>query len=213
MGHAAHKANGARSGYSALNGLVTLVLCTTGLLPLVLRVVPLEVAGPVIVWFGLVTVGQAFVEVPRTQSIAVALGLIPMLAQWAASIADTVARKAGSSLAEILPRMGTELALGGLLALGQGALLTSMLWAAAMALIIEQRFVQAAGWMAAGALLSCFGVIHAYVLTPAGIEGHLGWDSAPAFALSYIAGAAFLLFCHWYVRSRKREGSLENARQ
>jgi len=32
VGHAAHKANGARSGYSALNGLVTLVLCTTGLL-------------------------------------------------------------------------------------------------------------------------------------------------------------------------------------
>jgi xanthine/uracil/vitamin C permease (AzgA family) len=30
VGHAAHKANGARSGYSALNGLVTLVLCTTG---------------------------------------------------------------------------------------------------------------------------------------------------------------------------------------
>jgi AGZA family xanthine/uracil permease-like MFS transporter len=213
VGHAAHKANGARSGYSVLNGLVTLVLCTTGLLPLVLRVVPLEVAGPVIVWFGLVTVGQAFIEVPRSQSIAVALGLIPMLAQWAASIADTVARKAGSSLAEILPRMGTELALGGLLALGQGALLTSMLWAAAMALIIEQKFAQAAGWMAAAAILSCFGVIHAYALTPAGIEGRLGWNSAPAFALSYIAGAAFLLFCHWYVRSRKREGSLENARQ
>jgi AGZA family xanthine/uracil permease-like MFS transporter len=213
VGHAAHKSNGARSGYSALNGMVTLVLCTTGLLPLVLRVVPLEDAGPVIVWFGLVTVGQAFVEVPRAQSIAVALGLIPMLAQWAASIADTVARKAGSSLAAIMPRMGTELALGGLLALGQGALLTSMLWAAAMALIIEQRFVQAAGWMAAAAILSYFGVIHAYVLTPVGIEGRLGWDSAPAFALSYIAGAAFLLFCHWYARSRKRKGSLEIAPQ
>ena len=146
VGHAAHKGNGARSGYSALNGVVTLVLCTTGLLPLVLRVVPLEVAGPVIVWFGLVTVGQAFVEVPRVQSIAVALGLVPMLAQWAVGIADTVARKAGSSLAEIVPRMGTELALAGLLALGQGALLTSMLWAAVMALVIERKFVQAAGW-------------------------------------------------------------------
>lgn len=200
VGHAAHKANGARSGYSVLNGLVTLVLCTTGLLPLVLRVVPLEVAGPVIVWFGLVTVGQAFVEVPRSQSIAVALGLVPMLAQWAASIADTVVRKAGSSLAEILPRMGTELALGGLLALGQGALLTSMLWAAAMALVIQQKFMEAAGWTAAAAILSWFGVIHAYALTPAGIEGHLGWNMAPAFAFSYAAGAVFLLFCHWYAR-------------
>lgn len=202
VGHAAHKANGARSGYSALNGLVTLVLCTTGLLPMVLGVVPLAVAGPVIVWFGLVTVGQAFVEAPRTQAVAVALGLVPMLAQWAAGIADTIARAAGSSLAQILPRVGTELALDGLLALGQGALLTSMIWAATLALAIERRFLHAAGWMSAAAILSAFGVIHAYALTPAGIEGRIGWGAAPAFALSYFAGAAFLLFCAWYGRRR-----------
>ncbi len=206
VGHAAHKGNGARSGYSALNGLVTLILCTTGLLPLVLRVVPLEVAGPVIVWFGLVTVGQAFVEVPRVQSIAVALGLVPMLAQWAAGIADTVARKAGSSLAEVAPRMGTELALAGLLALGQGALLTSMLWAAVMALVIERKFVQAAGWISAAALLAAFGIIHAYMLTSAGIEGRIGWGTAPAFALSYAAGAVFLLLCAWYARGTRQTG-------
>jgi AGZA family xanthine/uracil permease-like MFS transporter len=202
VGHAAHKANGARSGYSALNGLVTLVLCTTGLLPLVLRIIPLAVAGPVIVWFGLVTVGQAFAEVPKTQTIAVALGLVPMLAQWATSIADTVARKAGSSLAEVLPRMGTELALGGMLALGQGGLLTSMLWAAALALVIERRFAAAAGWLATAAVLAAFGVIHAYTLTPAGIEGELRWGAAPEFALSYAGGAVFLLLCGWYA-SRK----------
>jgi AGZA family xanthine/uracil permease-like MFS transporter len=205
VGHAAHKANGARSGYSALNGLVTLILCTTGLLPIVLRIVPLEVAGPVIVWFGLVTVGQAFVEVPRAQAIAVVLGLIPIVAQWAAGIADTVARKAGSSLAEVLPRMGTELALGGLLALGQGALLTSMLWAAALALMVDRRFVQAAGWLAAAAILSAFGVIHAYALTAAGIEGRIGWWAAPEFALSYAAGALFLLLCARYERREPPE--------
>jgi len=198
VGHAAHKANGARSGYSALNGLVTLVLCTTGLLPLVLHIVPLAVAGPVIVWFGLVTVGQAFAEVPKAQTIAVALGLVPMLAQWATGIADTVARKAGSSLAEVLPRMGTELALGGMLALGQGGLLTSMLWAATLALVIERRFVAAAGWLATASVLAAFGVIHAYTLTPAGIEGQLRWGAAPEFAMSYAGGAVFLLLCGWY---------------
>lgn len=205
VGHAAHKANGARSGYSALNGAVTLLLCTTGLLPLVLRVIPLEVAGPVIVWFGLVTVGQAFGEVPRVQSVAVALGLVPMLAQWASGIADTVARKAGSSLADIMPHMGTELALGGMIALGQGGLLTSMLWAAVLALAIDRRFVQASAWMAAAALLSAFGVIHAYTLTAAGIEGRIGRAAAPACALSYAAGAAFLLLCGWYAKSRGYE--------
>jgi adenine/guanine/hypoxanthine permease len=205
VGHAAHKGNGARSGYSALNGVITLLLCTTGMLPLVLRVVPLEVAGPVIVWFGLVTVGQAFVEVPSDQGIAVALGLIPMLAQWAAGIVDTVARAAGSSLAIILPRINTELALGGLLALGQGALLTSMIWAATLALVIGRRFFAAACWMAAAAVLSCFGVIHSYQLSSAGIEGRIGWLAAPEFAASYAAGALFLTLCGWYGR-KKQEG-------
>jgi AGZA family xanthine/uracil permease-like MFS transporter len=201
LGHASHKANGAHSGYSALNGLVTLVLCTTGLLPLVLRVVPLEVAGPVIVWFGLVTVGQAFTSVPPRQSIAVALGLIPIVAEWAAGLANTVARAAGSSLAAIMGRLNGELALAGLLSLGQGALLTSMLWAAAMALVIERRFVRAAGWLGAAAAFSAVGVIHAWRLTPSGIEGRIGWCAAPAFALSYLAGACFLLLCAWWSRS------------
>jgi AGZA family xanthine/uracil permease-like MFS transporter len=151
LGHAAHKANGARSGYSVLNGLVTLLLCTTGILPVVLRFVPLEVAAPVIIWFGLITVAQAVVEVPSNQAIAVIVGLIPALAQWVTGIVDTVARKAGSSLIEIAPRMGGDLAMGGLIALGQGSLLTSMLWSAALALIIQRRFAPAAAWVAAAA--------------------------------------------------------------
>jgi len=200
LGHSSHKANGARSGYSALNGLVTLALCTSGLLPLVLRVIPLEVAGPVIVWFGLVTIGQAFVEVPRRQSIAVALGLIPIVAEWAAGIADVVARAAGSSLAGVMGKLNGELALAGLLSLGQGALLTSMLWAAAMALMVDRKFVRASGWMAAAAALAAIGVIHAWRLTQAGVEGRIGWWAAPDFALSYLAGAVFLLLCAWWAR-------------
>ncbi len=200
LGHSSHKANGARSGYSALNGLVTLFLCMSGLLPLVLRVIPLEVAGPVIVWFGLVTIGQAFVEVPRRQSIAVALGLIPIVAEWAAGIAGVVARAAGSSLADVMGKLNGELALAGVFSLGQGALLTSMLWAAAMALIVDRKFVHAAGWLAAASGLSAIGVIHAWQLTPAGVEGRIGWLAAPEFALSYAAGAVFLLICAWWAR-------------
>jgi AGZA family xanthine/uracil permease-like MFS transporter len=99
--------------------------------------------------------------------------------------------------------MGTELALGGLLALGQGGLLTSMLWAATLALVIDRRFIAASGWISAAALLAAFGVIHAYALTPAGIEGRIGWWEAPEFALSYAAGAVFLLLCAWYQRRQR----------
>jgi len=202
LGHAAHKANGARSGYSVLNGAMTLFLCTTGILPLVLRFVPLEVAAPVIIWFGLITVGQAVGEVPAYQAIAVVVGLIPALAQWATGIADTVARKAGSSLMEIAPRMGGDLAMGGLIALGQGSLLTSMLWSATLALIVQRRFVPAAGWVAAAAGFSAVGIIHAYTLSPNGVESRIGWWVGPQFALAYAGGAMFLLACAWYARTR-----------
>jgi AGZA family xanthine/uracil permease-like MFS transporter len=200
LGHAAHKANGARSGYSVLNGFVTLALCTTGVLPVVLRFVPLAVAAPVVIWFGVITVSQAVTEVPVEHSIAVILGMIPALSQWATTIADTVARKAGSSLMEVAPRMGGDLALGGLIALGQGSLLTSMIWAAALAFMIDRRFVPAAGWMFSAAVLSAIGVIHAYRLSDNGVESLIGWWVAPGFTLAYAAGAAFLLGCAWYVR-------------
>jgi adenine/guanine/hypoxanthine permease len=200
LGHAAHKANGARSGYSVLNGLVTLALCTTGVLPVVLQFVPLEVAAPVVVWFGLITVGQAVTEVSSQQAIAVILGLIPALSQWATNIADTVARKAGSSLMEVAPRMGGDLALGGLIALGQGSLLTSMIWSAALAFIIQRRFTPAAGWLAGAAVLSSAGLIHAYKLSPNGVESLIGWWVAPEFTLAYAGGAVCLLGCAWYVR-------------
>jgi len=202
LGHAAHKANGARAGYSALNGLVTVALCCTGVLPVVLRFVPLEVAAPVIVWFGLVTVGQAFSEVPKTEAFAVAMGLLPVLAQWATTLADTIARKAGTSLYALAPTMGSDLALGGLIALGQGSLLTSMLWCAALALIVQRRFAAAAGWVGAMAVLSAFGVIHAYALAPEGVESVIRWGAAPAFAWSYAAGAAFLLICSRWSENR-----------
>jgi adenine/guanine/hypoxanthine permease len=205
LGHAAHKANGARAGYSVLNGLVTLLLCTTGILPIVLRIVPLEVAGPVIVWFGLVTVGQAFAEVPRNQAVAVAIGLVPALAQWATGIADTVARHAGSSLMDVTPRISGDLAMGGLIALGQGSLLTSMIWSAALALIVQRRFAAAAGWMGAASVLSAFGVVHAYLLSPSGVESRIGWWVAPQFTLPYAAGAVFLLACEWYRRRSESE--------
>ena len=202
IGHNAHKANGARIGYSILGGVVSAALCLTGLVPVVLRFVPLEVVAFVVVWFGLAMVGQAFQEVPAAHSVAVALGLVPMLAQWVTQIVDLAIRKAGADMLTVAPRFGGELAIYGMIALGQGALLISMIWAAALVWIIERQFVKASAWMLVAAVLSCFGVIHAYQLTSQGIENRLGWWVSPEFTLSYLAAAVFLLVCHAYARGR-----------
>jgi AGZA family xanthine/uracil permease-like MFS transporter len=96
--------------------------------------------------------------------------------------------------------MGGDLAMGGLIALGQGSLLTSMLWSATLALIVQRRFAPASAWLAAAAGFSAAGVIHAYRLSPNGVESVIGWWVAPEFTVAYAGGAAFLLVCAWYAR-------------
>ena len=200
FGHLAHKAYGARVGYSILNGVVTVLICITGLISPILHFVPLEVVAIVIVWFGLVMVAQAFQEIPKSHCIAVAFGLLPMLASWGLELVDLALRKAGSSLLQAAPNFGEELAIYGLIALSQGALLVSMVWAAALAYLLDRRFLPAAGWLLAGAVLSFFGLIHAYDLNSAGIVNKLGIFAAPQFAISYAAAALFLAGCHFYNR-------------
>ena len=200
FGHMAHKAYGARVGYSILNGVATLLICITGLISPILHFVPLEVVAIVIVWFGLVMVAQAFQEIPKSHCIAVAFGLLPMLASWGLQLVDLALRKGGSSLLQAAPKFGEELAIYGLIALSQGALLVSMVWAAALAYILDRRFFPAAGWLLAGSVLSFFGLIHAYDLNSAGIMNKLGIFAAPEFAISYAAAALFLAGCHFYIR-------------
>ena len=177
-------------------------LCLTGLVPAVLRFIPLEVVAFAVVWFGLAMVGQAFQEVPAAHCVAVALGIVPMLAQWVTQIVDLTIRKAGADWISVAPRFGGELAIYGMIALGQGALLVSMIWAAALVWMIERRFLHASAWMLVAAALSCFGVIHAYQLSAQGIENRLGWWVAPEFTLSYLAAALFLMACHAYAKNR-----------
>ena len=93
FGHMAHKALGARSGYSILSGTATMLLCLSGMVVPFLRVVPMEVVAMIVVWFGLVMVAQAFTEVPKSHAIAVAFGLIPILASWAVGLIDLALRK------------------------------------------------------------------------------------------------------------------------
>jgi AGZA family xanthine/uracil permease-like MFS transporter len=75
-----------------------------------------------------------------------------------------------------------------------------MLWSAALAFIVQRRFLPAAGWVAAAAGFSTVGIIHAYRLSPNGVESLIGWWVAPQFTLAYAGGAAFLLACAWYTQ-------------
>lgn len=200
IGHPAWKAMGARAGYSALNGVVIALLCSTGGVILVLKIVPLEVTLGILLWIGLVICAQAFQEVPRSHALAVAFGLIPSIAAWLKDVViSTTLRVSGKNLNEVFASL-TEagLHIQGVIALSQGFLLNAMIFSALMVWITERQFLKAASWSAIASLLSFFGVIHAYTLSEKGIVlNHLGWCAAGEFSLMYALSTAFLLTLHF----------------
>jgi len=201
FGHMAHKANGARIGYSILNAAVTALICLTGLVSVVLHFVPYQVVAFVIVWFGLLMIGQAFAESGPRHGAAVAIGLIPLLCSWGLQLVTTALPAAGSSLFESYHHFGSELPIDGLIALSQGAFLSSMIWAAACSYLLDQRFLPAALWFALAALLSFFGLIHAFVMTPDGVENRLGFGASLPFAAGYAVAALLLVGAHFYQKN------------
>jgi AGZA family xanthine/uracil permease-like MFS transporter len=201
IGHPGWKAMGARAGYSVLNGAVVTLLCLLGGITLVLKIVPLEATLGILLWIGIIITAQAFQEVPKKHALAVAFGLIPSLAAWALLLVETSLRKAGKTLFEVAPAFGNDLYIHGVIALNQGFLLSSMVLAAILVFVIEREFLKAAGWTATAAVLSMIGLIHAYDLTPSGVQNKFGVLAAPAFATMYGLSAALLVMLYFIGRS------------
>jgi AGZA family xanthine/uracil permease-like MFS transporter len=168
-------------------------------------VVHLEVALGILLWIGLVMTAQAFQASPQPHALAVAMGLIPSLASWLLVQIETTLRVAGSDLVSTADKFAPNLYLHGVVALSQGFLLTSIIYAAMMASVIEQKFKQAAIWLIIAAFLSSVGLIHAYRITANGVENHFGWfNAAPAFSIAYLAGAILL----WLLKFRTSDTKL-----
>jgi len=205
IGHPGWKAMGARWVYSIMNGVVITVLCLIGGVTLVLQIVPIDAMIGILLWIGLIITAQAFQEVPKKHSVAVAVGLMPALAAWALLLIETTLRKAGFSLYDIAPRFGGDLYVYGIISLSQGFMLTCMILSAMMVFVIERKFLRAALWTVTAAVLSFFGVIHAYTLSTAGVHNKFGFAAAKAYALAYLIASLLLVALHYYNRGRASE--------
>ena len=205
IGHPGWKAMGARWGYSLLNGVIITGLCLVGGGTLVLKVVPLEAMLGILLWIGLIITAQAFQAVPRRHSAAVALGLIPALAAWALLLIETALRKAGTNLFTVAPQFGGDLYIYGIISLSQGFMLSCMVLSAIMVFVLDREFLKAAIWTTAAAALAFFGLIHAYELTPAGVQNRFGIGAAGDFALAYLGAALLLVALHRYRRGAADE--------
>src|SRR3546814_933275 len=123
---------------------------------------PLAVLAPIIVYVAIDITVQAFQATPPKHAPAMVLGFLP-------SVAYLVAFKAGNP-AWIAPEQFARLAttvdghglpeLAVILALGNGFIITSMLWISTVVAMIDGRLLRAAGCLLVAAALALFGLIH-----------------------------------------------------
>jgi AGZA family xanthine/uracil permease-like MFS transporter len=137
--------------------------------------------------------------------VAVALGLMPSLAAWGLLLIETTLRKAGATLMDVAPKFGGDLYIYGIISLSQGFMISCMILSAMMVYVVEREFLKAAIWTGAAALLSFFGIIHAYTLTPTGVQNRFAFGAATNFAIAYLLAALILVALHLHNRGRESE--------
>ena len=203
IGHPGWKAMGARWGYSLLNGVVIAALCLLGGVTLILKIIPMEAMIGILLWIGLVIAAQAYKDVPRRHFLGVAFGFVPTLAAWLFLEIDTTLRVAGTDLFHSVDKFGSDIAIHGVLALNQGFIISSMIFAAILIHVVERSFKTAAVWCAIAATASFFGLIHAYSINEAGIQNKFGLFAAPDFVVAYLGCAGLLFFLHKFGKFRR----------
>lgn len=203
IGHPGWKAMGARAGYSVLNAAFFTFVCFTGSLAWIAWAIPIDAGMAIVLWIGIVITAQAFEATPMRHAPAVVVGLLPGVAAWGALLLKTGLRTAGMGTPggePFGPGLNDKLLASdtwghGIFALEQGFILTSMILAAAVAELIDQRFERAALWCAAGAVLSGAGLMHAYAFTPADTAVTLA--PSAEHVVGYLAMAAVLVAARW----------------
>ena len=187
IGHPGWKSMGGRIGYSIATGVFVLSLAWFGILAVFLNLVPVVAIAPILLYIGMLIGAQAFQTTPSNHAPAIVLGLVPHLAAWAKTLIDGALGAAGVAVDEaLIAGMKTNGVLyEGLAILGNGAILTGLVLAAIGVFVIERRFMAAAAFAAAGAILTFFGFMH-------GPAVGIAVTPMVAFAYAMVAGFFYL---------------------
>ena len=161
IGHPAYKRMGARTGYTLATGLFIGLGGVLGYVSFFVELIPRAVLAPILVFVAMDIVVQSFMAVPRRHMWAVVFAFFPTLARLLAikfSTPDIVPpprfqellNTGGNVLPEVLVTV----------ALGNGFILTAMLWGGFLAELIDRRLRKASVYLFLLAFLTCFGLIH-----------------------------------------------------
>lgn len=192
VGHAGWKAMGASIGYTLASGITMFIVPLFGLGAFMLAIIPMTAIVPILVFIGVVTANQVVRETPKNEVPVIFICLFPWIANWALTIVNNVLSAAGTSGAaigsKVLASKGVYYT--GLVHLGNGAPLGSMLWGCIAIFAILNKPLRGAISAAVGSVLALFGVIHAPVV---------GFAQGPSmmFVYAYLMMAVMFVIKHF----------------
>jgi AGZA family xanthine/uracil permease-like MFS transporter len=198
IGQPAYKAMGSRAGYTLLTGVFIGLGGFLGYVGYIVELIPAAVIAPILIFVALDIMCQAFHACPVRHAPAVAMAYFPTVARLLqikfsnpGLVPMDVFNKQMVAVDRGLPELLVTVALG------NGFILTGMLWGAFMAKLIDRHVRAAAFYVLVCAVFTFFGMIHSAI--PDG-NMYLPWSLAyPAnqvpyqFTLGYLALAALLL--------------------
>jgi AGZA family xanthine/uracil permease-like MFS transporter len=192
IGQPAYKGMGARAGYTLLTGLFIGLGGMLGYVSTIVELIPRAALAPILVFVALEIMVQAHRACPPRHGPAVALAYFPTVARLLAIKLGTpslvpperftaLTRTPGKELPEVLITV----------ALGNGFILTALLWGAMLAELIDRRLRRAVAYLLVLALFTFFGFIHSS--SPDG-SMYLPWLIADGFerCIPYQLGLAYL---------------------
>jgi AGZA family xanthine/uracil permease-like MFS transporter len=185
IGHPAYKAMGARAGYTLVTGLVIGIGAALGALGALVTVLPEAAVAPILIYIGLEITAQAFLASPPRHGAAVALTFVPVAATVVLIELGAILTALGKAPTDLTGEAGV--AYRALLTLGNGFILTALLWGSALVFIIERRAAPTALVFALASLATVFGLIHSPL--PSGAVFWPWAASAPLAAMLPLASA------------------------
>jgi AGZA family xanthine/uracil permease-like MFS transporter len=192
IGHPAYKAMGGRAAYVLATALFIGSAGVLGYFGYLYVVIPKVTVYPILIFIGLEIAAQSFHATPVRHYPAVVLACVPALAQLALIFIDKLLPSVSRQLE---PQIMAELQTVRMLS--SGFIVTSLLWASALAAIIDRRLWRAGIFFLLAGGCALFGIIHSPESgSPLFLPWHLDAEYQQLvypYALGYVLIAGLLL--------------------
>jgi adenine/guanine/hypoxanthine permease len=176
IGHPAYKAMGGRAAYTLATGLFIGLGGILGFISFLAQVLPQAALAPILIFVGLDIVEQSYHSTPKRHATAVTMAILPSMPYLAKIkmialvgqvqlLFGTLTNVSAETAAKIKPTLdffgpAFQESWHTIIALGNGFIITAMIWGAFTAKLIDREFYRSAVYLLIGAFLSLFGLMH-----------------------------------------------------